>query len=144
MGGQSYKCPCCKRWFLSKGALHDHAKDAHALVNIKISGVGPLTVFEEGPNMAHRAAFTHTGDRMITVGETRSYLIKGWVDIDYHTPAIPIMCFSPYTREETERPMLKFRSYEEALHWANEAEALADKLQAMHEEMLKKQETENV
>lgn len=44
MGGQSYKCPMCNRWFLAKGALRDHLKGKHKCVPpFEIKGVGPLT-----------------------------------------------------------------------------------------------------
>lgn len=29
MGGQSFKCPQCERWFLARGALHNHLLDKH-------------------------------------------------------------------------------------------------------------------
>lgn len=43
MGGQSFKCPFCERWTLSRHALRDHLKDRHWLKNCIIEGVADAT-----------------------------------------------------------------------------------------------------
>jgi len=42
MGGQSFKCPLCNKWFLVKGALKNHIKDKHGL-KVELEGTGPST-----------------------------------------------------------------------------------------------------
>jgi|ERR1041385_57435 hypothetical protein len=44
MGGQSFKCPHCDKWFLSKGQLHDHLKGRHGFNSrFEIIGIGSAT-----------------------------------------------------------------------------------------------------
>lgn len=43
MGGQSFKCPACHKWFLFKGALKQHINDKHHIHNFFVDGVGPAT-----------------------------------------------------------------------------------------------------
>lgn len=44
MGGQSFKCPACPVWKLTKQSLHAHLKDAHKYTpGFKIVGTGPNT-----------------------------------------------------------------------------------------------------
>jgi hypothetical protein len=40
MGGMSFKCPMCNKWYLAKGPLKDHLKDKHQVINVRIEGVG--------------------------------------------------------------------------------------------------------
>jgi hypothetical protein len=40
MGGQSFKCPMCDKWYLVKGSLRDHIKAKHNLKNFHIVGTG--------------------------------------------------------------------------------------------------------
>jgi hypothetical protein len=47
MGGQSFKCPLCDKWFLHKGALGDHLKDKHELKNFIIKGIAGNTYVKE-------------------------------------------------------------------------------------------------
>ncbi len=42
MGGQSFKCPLCDKWFLVKGALKNHIKDKHDL-KVELEGTGQTT-----------------------------------------------------------------------------------------------------
>lgn len=46
MGGQSFKCPECEKWFLLRGALADHLRDKHNITKVQITGTGPLTKLE--------------------------------------------------------------------------------------------------
>ena len=43
MGGQSFKCPKCSKWFIYMGALKDHIKDKHGLVRVVLQGVAEST-----------------------------------------------------------------------------------------------------
>lgn len=44
MGGMSFKCPKCDKWFLTKGPLKNHLKDKHQQTpHFKIEGVGSNT-----------------------------------------------------------------------------------------------------
>lgn len=48
MGGQSFKCPECNRWFLSKGDLSAHLKGKHDYKpHFVIVGVASLTKVEK-------------------------------------------------------------------------------------------------
>lgn len=46
MGGQSFKCPRCAKWFLNKQSLGDHLRDSHGLTKVKIIGVAQNTAVE--------------------------------------------------------------------------------------------------
>jgi hypothetical protein len=43
MGGQSFKCPFCAKWFLSRRSLRDHVKGRYGMANFTIEGTGPVT-----------------------------------------------------------------------------------------------------
>ena len=43
MGGQSFKCPLCPRWFVPPQNIRQHIKDKHHIHNFKLVGVGPAT-----------------------------------------------------------------------------------------------------
>ena len=59
MGGQSYKCPICPKWFFEKGALKDHARDKHGFVRPSISGAGDQTIIKD---IADPAALKQRGE----------------------------------------------------------------------------------
>lgn len=40
MGGMSFKCPKCDKWYLTKQELKDHLKIKHETAKIKINGIG--------------------------------------------------------------------------------------------------------
>jgi hypothetical protein len=42
MGGKSYQCPCCKKWYLEMLALREHLKSKHKMpTDAVVSGTGP-------------------------------------------------------------------------------------------------------
>jgi C2H2-type zinc finger len=44
MGGQSFKCPLCPKWFEYTGSLRDHLKDKHnELPHFKLEGIASHT-----------------------------------------------------------------------------------------------------
>jgi hypothetical protein len=49
MGGKSFKCPLCEKWFLEKKCLKDHALGKHGLENVTIDGVGCSVKFAPRP-----------------------------------------------------------------------------------------------
>ncbi len=62
MGGQSFRCPHCERWFLARGELHDHLVGKHQKpVGFTIKGTGPVTRIEREAEHGTRSA-THTGE----------------------------------------------------------------------------------
>lgn len=45
MGGKSYRCPCCRRWFLELHALREHLKSKHKMpVDAAVTGSGPAII----------------------------------------------------------------------------------------------------
>jgi hypothetical protein len=44
MGGQSFKCPVCETWKLTKGAIKDHCRDKHGLKHLVFEGPYVATV----------------------------------------------------------------------------------------------------
>jgi hypothetical protein len=45
MGGMSFKCPKCEKWFLGKNGLHNHLIDKHhEQKDFRLDGVAQLTV----------------------------------------------------------------------------------------------------
>lgn len=43
MGGQSYRCPECLKWFMTRAQLADHLRGKHKLGNFTIVGVATMT-----------------------------------------------------------------------------------------------------
>lgn len=55
MGGQSFKCPLCGEWLLSKNRLRDHLKDSHNLYKVEFIESGPY------PTISSSEAFKKAG-----------------------------------------------------------------------------------
>lgn len=49
MGGQSFKCPHCNKWFLEKRALYEHLVGKHdEPKGFRVTGVAEHTKVERG------------------------------------------------------------------------------------------------
>lgn len=47
MGGQSFQCPHCGKWFMERKALSDHAKSKHDYKQPEVLSTGPSTELRE-------------------------------------------------------------------------------------------------